>query len=121
MTAKTATITGSRTMHPRHGAHSDISVIIDGEKAGPFAYVPEAALSDILSRVHRSPVDTTKRRADGLYRVILANGAEAKVSRDNAVEGDTGPGKWQWDDEAGGCGNLDTRREAVESFREYRG
>ena len=38
----TVTITGSRTNHPRHGASSDIVVIADGLRYGPFAFYRDA-------------------------------------------------------------------------------
>ena len=38
----TADITGDRTNHPRHGAHSDIMVVIGGEQEGPFGYYADA-------------------------------------------------------------------------------
>ena len=65
-------------------------------------------------------VTTVKRINNGIYRVTLANGAEATVSRDNACDGDTGTGRWQWDDVSGGTSGHATKREAIETFREYR-
>ena len=37
-----ATIIGDRTNHPRHGASSDLYVVHDGRRAGPFAYYADA-------------------------------------------------------------------------------
>ena len=45
-----------------------------------------------------STTKSSKRIGIGIYRVTLANGAEATVSRDNACDGDTGTGRWQWED-----------------------
>lgn len=66
-------------------------------------------------------VKTSKRVCAGIYRVTLANGAEATVSRDNACAGDVGSGKWQWMDVSGGTSGHGTKTEAVEEFRNYRG
>ena len=37
-----AEIAGSRTNHPRFGAHSDITVEFCGKKHGPFSYYADA-------------------------------------------------------------------------------
>ena len=64
----------------------------------------------------------TERLAPGIYRVTLTNGVTATVSRDNACDGDTGKGRWQWDDmSGGGTGGHATKREAIEMFCDYRG
>jgi len=68
-----------------------------------------------------STTKSSKRIGIGIYRVTLANGAEATVSRDNACDGDTGTGRWQWDDMSGGTGGHATKREAIETFCDYRG
>ena len=84
--------------------------------------------TNILARDRTMPADPPKaavkkstRRRAGLYAVRLTNGAEATVSINGAVDGDAGTGLWQWDDECGGCGGFDYKREAIASFIDYRG
>jgi hypothetical protein len=71
----------------------------------------------------RSPskVKSSRRVCPGVYRVELENGVEATVSRDNAIDGDTGVGKWGWSDGSGGTSGHDTKKEAIWHLRDYRG
>ncbi len=113
---------GARTQDKRApriwaGSHWELTeagrVRLGELRASADVQAPDAA-SDVPTWVPCA-VARSERVTAGEYKVTLANGARSTVARAEDPRG------WGWHDSRGGVVGLDTKAQAVESLRKYRG
>jgi hypothetical protein len=87
------------------------------------ALLPHEQMADELPTYDPASVLASERVSEGVYRVKLGNGAKATVAKaDQFPTLATGPAKgWGWQDRRGGVVGLDSKRDAITSFRHHRG
>jgi hypothetical protein len=77
--------------------------------------------ADELATWEPAAVAKSERVARGIYNVVLVNKARATVAKASEITSGVARRGWYWIDRRGGVEGFDTKGEALESFRKYRG